>query len=305
MKRRTFIQSCVAAGALTLLSDWRLGGQAADAGNLELAFRTPPETAGPHNWWHWMNGNISEIGITRDMEAMKRVGVKAFHIFQPGSGIPKGPVNYGSSEHIRLLKHAAREADRLGMGFAMHNCPGWSSSGGPWMTPELSMQVLSWTETPVTGGQLVNTTLPKPTAKLNYYRDAMVLAFPAQPGEIRPLQELLRGVTSSSGPVDAKLFTDGDPSTFAEVRPAAAGQSAYLQLEFAEPFEALSITLTSAAVPAGGSPTGMPTSTSASALPMSLEVSDDGAQFQKICKIAVGFEGFFGMGGAAGTFPQP
>jgi hypothetical protein len=84
-----------------------------------------------------MNGNISEIGITRDLEAMKRVGVKAFHIFQVGAGIPKGPVEYGSPEHIRLLKHAAREADRLGLGFAMHNCPGWSSSGGPWVTPEL------------------------------------------------------------------------------------------------------------------------------------------------------------------------
>lgn len=292
MKRRTFIQSC-GAGALALLGDWRLGAQAADAGDLEQAFRNPPASAGPHNWWHWMNGNISEIGITRDLEAMKRVGVKAFHIFQVGSGVPKGPVDYGSPEHIRLLKHAAREADRLGLGFAMANGPGWSSSGGPWITPELSMQVLTWSETRVAGGQLVNTMLPQPATKLNYYRDAMVLAFPAQSGESRPMHELLRSVTSSSGPVEAKLFADGDPSTFAEVRPAAAGQSAYLQLEFAEPFEARSITLSSAAVPAGGSPTDFEFR---SAPPMSLEASDDGAQFRKICEIAVGIEPFFGTG---------
>jgi len=50
---------------------------------------------------------------------------------------------------------AAGEADRLGIEFAMHNCPGWSSSGGPWITerPEYSMQTLTWTETPVTGGK--------------------------------------------------------------------------------------------------------------------------------------------------------
>ncbi|MGA3326266.1 MAG: glycosyl hydrolase [Terriglobia bacterium] len=289
MKRRTFIQSC-AGGALTLLGDWRPGPQAVEAADMEQAFRNPPVSAGPHNYWPWMNGNISQNGITRDLEAMKRVGVKAFQIFQIGSGVylPQGPVNYGSPEHLRLLKHAAREADRLGLGFAMHNCPGWSSSGGPWITPELSMQVLTWTETPVAGGQVVNTTLPQPFAKLNYYRDAMLLAYPAQPGEARPMQELLRSVTSSSGPVGAKLFTDGDPSTFAEVHPAAEGQSAYLQLEFAEPFEARSITLSSAAVLAGGSPTD--SFDPSAALPIALEASDDGAQFRKVCEIGIGRE---------------
>ena len=293
MKRRTFMKSC-AAGALTLWADGWLVAQAADAHELERDFRNPPPSAGPHNWWHWMNGNISEIGITRDLEAMKRVGVKAFQIFQPGSGIPKGPVDYGSPEHILLLKHAAREADRLGLGFAMHNCPGWSSSGGPWIPPELSMQVLTWSETTLAGGQAVNTTLRQPPAKLNYYRDALVIAFPAQPGETRPLEELLSGVTSSSGSVDAKLFTDGDPATAAEVHPAAGGQSAYLQLEFAEPFEARSITLSTTSVrDVAGPPADSAGIDSRGRIPISLEVSDDGAQFHKVCDILVHYDNFF------------
>lgn len=37
-----------------------------------------------------MNGNISEIGITKDLEAMKRVGCSGFQLFQAGPGIPKG-----------------------------------------------------------------------------------------------------------------------------------------------------------------------------------------------------------------------
>jgi hypothetical protein len=242
-----------------------------------------------------MNGNISEIGITRDLEAMKRVGVKAFHIFQVGAGIPKGPVEYGTPEHIQLLKHAAREADRLGLGFAMHNCPGWSSSGGPWIPPELSMQVLTWSETPIVGGQGVSVMLRQPPAKLNYYRDAFVLVFPAQPGETRPFEELLSEVTSSNGPVDAKLLADGDPATAVEVRPRAGQESAYLQLEFAEPFEARSITMSSAPTRTAASrpPVYSPDIASPGGIRISLEVSRDGIQFNRICEVPVHDDSLF------------
>src|SRR5581483_8698029 len=87
-------------------------------------------------------------------------------------------VDYGSPQHIELLRHAAREANRLGLEFAMHNCPGWSSSGGPWITPELSMQTLTWSETYVTGGQKATVALQTPPNRHDYYRDVMVLAVP-------------------------------------------------------------------------------------------------------------------------------
>ena len=48
-----------------------------------------------------MNGNITAEGITLDIEAMKRVGIRGFQIFQVGTGIPKGPVDYSSTEHAR------------------------------------------------------------------------------------------------------------------------------------------------------------------------------------------------------------
>ena len=186
MKRRQFIQTC-AAGALALGADSDISAQPLSAAALEDAFRNPPSTALARTWWHWMNGNISEIGITRDLEAMKRVGCSGFQIFQVGTGIAKGPVDYGSPQHFALLRHAAREAGRLGLEFAMHNCPGWSSSGGPWIPPELSMQSLTWTETVASGGQRVTLTLPQPPARHDYYRDVMVLAVPAGPGEdVRP-----------------------------------------------------------------------------------------------------------------------
>lgn len=139
---------------MSLLADNARRVQAAET-NLEEAFRNPPSTTNPDACWFWMNGNLSQVGITRDLEDMQRIGIRGYQIFQVSSGIVKGPIDYGSPEHIELIRHAARESNRLGLQFGMHNCGGWSSSGGPWLNdhPELSMQVLTWTETAVAGGQ--------------------------------------------------------------------------------------------------------------------------------------------------------
>src|ERR1035438_2070090 len=116
MKRRTFMESC-AGGALTLIADRPLWSQAADSAALAAAFRQPPVSAQPKTWWHWMNGNITADGITLDLEAMHRVGVGGFQIFQAGTGIPKGPVNYGSPEHLRS------EERRVGKEGRSRGCP--------------------------------------------------------------------------------------------------------------------------------------------------------------------------------------
>ena len=58
---------------------------------------------------------------------------------------------------VRVKAHAVKEAARLGIDYVMHNCPGWSSSGGPWITPEYSMQKLTWSEIEVVGGEQIDT----------------------------------------------------------------------------------------------------------------------------------------------------
>ena len=273
MKRRTFLKGVtVAATSSTVASS---GVEAAEP-SLAEGFRKPPAWARPYTWWHWMNGNITADGITRDLEEMAKVGVGGFQIFQVGTGIPKGPVEYGSAEHLKLLEHAAREADRLGLAFEMHNCPGWSSSGGPWNPPALAMQQMVWSETYVQGGRRVEITLPQPCSRLGYYRDAFVLAFPSLPGETRSLRELVSRVSSSSGPVDPRLL-EGGLTEAVELRPLVQGQPAYLQIEFRQPFEARSLTLWSGALgPGGGFRPG--------AAPMrpALEISDDGATFRRV-----------------------
>jgi hypothetical protein len=284
MKRRTFVKSC-ATGALVIIVDKRRATHAADTKALEEAFRRPPLSARPHTWWHWMNGNVSADGITRDLEAMARVGVGGVQMFDVGTGIPKGPVATLSPEWIRLVQHAASEANRLGLSFTMHNCPGWSSSGGPWVTPDRAMQQLVWSEAFIDGGRRVEVILPKPFAKLNYYRDVMVLAFPSLPDEGQPIQ--IARATVGGDAVDAKVLTDWDLAAGVDLVPGQ-GQRAYLQLEFAEAYQARSVLIHSLNIP------GIPGGGGIPQAPASLEVSDDGVTFRKVADFALV------AGGAAG-----
>lgn len=152
-------------------------------GRLDAGFRTPPGSARPHTWWHWVNGNVTREGITADLEAMKRVGIGGAQIFNVDCGLPAGPVLFMSPEWRALITHAVKEADRLGIELCIHNCAGWSSSGGPWITPEHSMQILTWSETTVRGPQRFAGTLLQPPSRMNYYRDIAALAFRTPPGE--------------------------------------------------------------------------------------------------------------------------
>ncbi len=47
------------------------------------------------------------------------------------------PANPLSEHWWKLVVHATKEADRLGMRLAMNACDGWALAGGPWITPEM------------------------------------------------------------------------------------------------------------------------------------------------------------------------
>ena len=111
--------------------------------SLAAGFKNPPAYARPHTWWHWMGGNVTREGITADLEAMKKGGIGGAHIFDAGQGIPTGPVKYNSPEWRSLMSFAFHEAKRLGLDMTMHNCSGWSSSGGPWVTPDDAMKKIT------------------------------------------------------------------------------------------------------------------------------------------------------------------
>ena len=121
--------------------------------DLQKGFLHPPDSARPWVFWFWVNGNINSNGITADLEAMQRAGIGGVLIMEVDvkQGAPKGPAAFGTPPWRALFQHACAEAHRLGLQINMSNDAGWSGSGGPWITPDLAMQKVVWTETAVEG----------------------------------------------------------------------------------------------------------------------------------------------------------
>ena len=149
-------------------------------GDLAGNFGSPPFDCGPWVYWFWLDVNVTHAGITADLEAMKAVGIAGVLIMDVDQGTPASfnGAKFGDPKWYELFSFACSEASRLGMHINMTNDAGWCGSGGPWVTPELSMQRVVWTSTAMAGGKPVDTVLPQPPTKLNFYRDIAVLAFP-------------------------------------------------------------------------------------------------------------------------------
>ena len=122
--------------------------------SIEAQFRTPPPSARPWVYWFWINGNISKEGITADLESMRQAGIGGV-LWMEVSGpwwAPDGPVQALSPRWHEAMQWAIAECQRLGLEFDLSLDFGYGS-GGPHITPELSMQQLVWSETAVEGGQ--------------------------------------------------------------------------------------------------------------------------------------------------------
>ena len=159
------------------------------AAGLDQEFATPPDSARPWVYWFWLNSNITKEGITADLEAMRRVGIGGVLIMEVDQGAPVGPVAFGGPQWRELFGHVCTEAARLGLEVNMNNDAGWCGSGGPWVTPDRSMQKVVWTETAVEGPRRAEIALPEPAKTAGYYRDIAVVAFPTPAGTAK-IQDL-------------------------------------------------------------------------------------------------------------------
>jgi alpha-L-rhamnosidase len=165
--------------------------------SLEARFSRPPANLRPYAWWHWMGSNFSKEGITRDLEAMKASGLGGATIFNIASAVQEShaPIErnpwphqtYRSPAYWDAIRHAAAEADRLGLEIGLHNTAGYSTTGGPWVTEERGMQHLVWSKDTVDGGKRLSLILKKPVLpgydgwgntgrKPLYYQDIAALA---------------------------------------------------------------------------------------------------------------------------------
>ncbi len=174
---------------------------ALQAGELEDDFRDPPMATKPYVWWHWMGSNFSKEGITKDLEAMKAAGIAGATIFNLTSAVQEShrPIGnnpwpeqtYRSPAYWEALRHAAKEADRLGLDLGLHNTVGYSTTGGPWIDEPRNMQQIVWTSVEVDGGTKIETKLERPAPVVykgwgssgrthEFFQDIAVLAVPAE-----------------------------------------------------------------------------------------------------------------------------
>ena len=153
------------------------------AADLETAFTQPPASTRPRCYWYWMDGHISQAGITRDLEAMKRVGIGEGYIGlidgQSGAA-PNREIKPLTDPWWQMIEHAVREGTRLGVDIGFFNAPGWSQSGGPWVKPEQSMRYVTLPEIRLRGPQHFAGKLPVPAGA---FQPFAVLAFPAPAGD--------------------------------------------------------------------------------------------------------------------------
>ncbi len=280
--------------------------------DLEKGFLSPPNSARPWIFWFWLGGNITSNGITADLEAMQRVGIGGVVIMDVDQGTPKGPVPFLSQQWLDLFKHACTEAQRLGLQVSMNDDDGWSGSGGPWITPELSMQKVVWSETTLEGPKHFEAALAQPQSYVittnrepsgpiflgsggsgssttegaapedgrappngkTYYRDIAAFAFPTPAGDAHKMSEASPKITASemTGFDPAKLL-DGNPKTAIILPRPDGGKPQFIQIEFPKPYQARTLMLAMRGLAAHESCHG------------ALQVSDDGVNYKTVHEI--------------------
>lgn len=268
-------------------------------------FQTPPNTAKPRVWWHWMNGNITKDGIEKDLEWMHRVGIGGFQNFDASLMTPQiveKRLTYMTPGWKDAFRFATKLADSLHLEMAIAGSPGWSESGGPWVKPEDGMKKIVWAETRVQGGAS-NVKIEQPSGVTGpfqnipkqpgfgetgdaskipmFYKDVAVIAYKL-PEADKSLSEIGATVTSSGGNFALSQLTDGDlEKTVLLPRDSVAGY-AWIQFAFPQPQTIQAITMVG-----GGNP-GMFGQGADAGDSRTLEASDDGTNFNFVCHIPPG-----------------
>lgn len=167
---------------ITLLATALLcaGGCCASVDSLQEAFTNPPTEARPRVWWHWEDGNVTKDGIRKDLEWMHRIGIGGFHHFDAalaGEPVVEKRLVYMDEGWQDAFRYAISLADSLGLEVGVASSPGWSCTGGPWVSEDHAMKKLVWSSKDIRGGQKPGRLSPS-AANLGYYRDIAVIAFP-------------------------------------------------------------------------------------------------------------------------------
>ena len=204
---------------------------AQDTDTLYEQFVSPGREYAPRVWWHWMNGNVTREGIRKDLEWMDRSGIGGFHQFncrlKPEDVIVDRRVELFSKEWDAMFAYALDVADSLGLEVSVAASPGWSITGGPWVSMDDAQKKLTWQQIEVEGPKRLNTTLPEPYEfsgpfqdtpqwpkeiyKYKWYRDIAVVA--VQIDGMSPEDTVAKWKNKAGFEIDRTVSAHNPPTT--------------------------------------------------------------------------------------------
>lgn len=180
----------------------------------------------PFCFWYWMYGAATEPAIKADLQAMHDVGLRGTYLM-PIRSAAQRPEYGGKAEQLtpafwRAVDYALNTADSLGLEVGIHICDGFALAGGPWFTPEESMQKVVWADTVITVGQkrkaikkhkTAQTTMPSAPALPTGAHHIAAYAIPADYAE--DIVQPVRMTTSENVTSDEKnIVRANDPCWF-------------------------------------------------------------------------------------------
>ena len=255
---------------------------------LAMGFSSPPPPARPYVWWHWMNGNVSAAGVEADLRWMKSAGIGGVQLFEGSLATPRvidPPLLWSTPGWAGAVKRSAEVAQSLGLELAIASSPGWSATGAPFVEPADAMKKLVWSQAQIDGGKPVGM-LPRPPAVAgpfqdianahieagaDWYRDTVVLAFPADRTErIAPTIKSVDGAR-----IDATTLGDGGYAASVAV-PIGADNRSTIEFDFGLPTSIASFDMGLLA------PSGFGAPPPPDAI---LAVSEDGQSYREIARL--------------------
>ena len=289
--------------ALTLLCGVGFSSAQTPEDALQKGFEHPPSAARPRVWWHWMNGNITKEGIKLDLDWMHRAGHRRLSELRRSAantaGRREAPGIHDAGVEGRV-QVCHRCGDQFGMEMAIAGSPGWSETGGPWVTPAQGMKKYVWSETLVEGGKpfagklahppsttgafqnmgFANSLGPRQQSCPEFYADAVVVAFRAASGSTGPEMEQPK-ITSSGdglGSRDVERRRSGENHESALPTPDA---DSWIQFEYPAPHTIRALTFVT-------KDPGFIQEFVTGIARKTLEASDDGQNFHKVVSLSGG-----------------
>jgi len=207
--------------------------------SLYQSFKTPPDYTKPWVYWYWISDHISSEGISKDLEAMAKVGIGEALIGNIDQIDEKGKVKALTEDWYQMVEHAIREGKRTGVNIGLFNSPGWSQSGGPWITPEQTMRYLTHSEIRIKGPKKIADKLEKPSEQ---FQDVALIAFKEPAKDTDNISRFSKKIYTNPSLNDVSAWFDNNSNSELFI-PTSSANSFILDFETSSNYTVRSLTI--------------------------------------------------------------